>query len=160
MSENCCHGLLIPSSIKSAKKWIIRILKHPNFLEKRKFLYQNLSSIPVDTEMKYIFLDEAQDLEKNVEYIFKIRFPNAKRMIVGDIFQSIQKEPRESLLWTLLQQEKPFTYSMMNTPRVPKNILHEIKHALGHYYPEFNSTVRKWTSSNDASDATITWSMF
>lgn len=158
-------GKVVPRTFDSivyeiCKEMDYKDLKHPNFLEKRRFLYQNIASIPPNETVQFVFLDEAQDLEKHVEYIFKKRFPNAKCMIVGDIFQSIQKEPRESLLWTLLQQESPFTYTMMNTPRVPKNILHEIQYALGNYYPEFSSTVRKWTSSNESSEAKIEWSMF
>ena len=158
-------GKVLPRTFDSivyeiCKEMDYKDLKHPNFLEKRKFLYQNISSIPSNETIRFIFLDEAQDLEKNVEYIFKKRFPNAKCMIVGDIFQSIQKEPRESLLWTLLQQDAPYTYTMMNTPRVPKNILNEIQYALGNYYPEFRSTVEKWSSSNISSEAKIEWSMF
>jgi len=137
-------------------------LKKPNFLEKRKFLYQNLNAIAPDETIKYIFLDEAQDLEKNVEYIFFKRFPNARFIIVGDIFQSIQKEPRESFLWTLLQQKLPNSYNMTNTPRVPIPILDEVKSSLFNYYPEFQNVISNWTSSNtdETLDKGIEWSMF
>lgn len=137
-------------------------LKKPNFLEKRKFLYQNLNAIAPDESIKYIFLDEAQDLEKNVEYIFFKRFPNARFIIVGDIFQSIQKEPRESFLWNLLQQKLPNSYNMTNTPRVPIPILDEVKSSLFNYYPEFQNVISNWTSSNtdETLDKGIEWSMF
>ena len=137
-------------------------LKKPNFLEKRKFLYQNLNSIRPDENVKYIFLDEAQDLEKNVEYIFFKRFPNARFVIVGDIFQSIQKEPRESFLWNLLQQKLPNSFNMTNTPRVPIPILEEVKSSLYNYYPEFQNVITNWTSSNVDNIETrgIEWSMF
>ena len=42
-------------------------LMKPNFLEKRRFLYEHINHIPSSQEIKYIFLDEAQDLERNVE---------------------------------------------------------------------------------------------
>ena len=137
-------------------------LKKPNFLEKRKFLYQNLNSIVPDQTIKYIFLDEAQDLEKNVEFIFFKRFPNARFIIVGDIFQSIQKEPRESFLWNLLQQKLPNSFNMTNTPRVPIPILNEVKSSLYDYYPEFQNVISNWTSSNtdETLDKGIEWSMF
>lgn len=137
-------------------------LKKPNFLEKRKFLYQHLSSIQPNERIQYIFLDEAQDLEKNVEHIFFKRFPNARFIIVGDIFQSIQKEPRESFLWNLLQQQLPNSYNMTNTPRVPIPILEEVKSSLYNYYPEFQNVITNWTSSNDdpTLEKGIEWSMF
>lgn len=137
------------------------LLKDPNFREKRQFLYQNISKIPPCDSIDYIFLDEAQDLERQVHCIFQKRFPNAKFIIVGDIFQSIQKEPRESFLWSLLQQNHPHTYQMTNTPRVPKPILSEIKSALESHYPEFQQNIHQWTSSNRLSEVTgITWNGF
>ena len=102
-------GKIVPRTFDSIVYEICRELeykdlKHPNFLEKRKFLYQNIHRIQDDVKIKYVFIDEAQDLEISVLKILKQRFQNAKLMIVGDIFQSIQKEPRESLLWKLLHE--------------------------------------------------------
>lgn len=136
-------------------------LKHPNFLEKRKFLYQNILDIPEDETVKYIFIDEAQDLEKNVNTILTKRFPKAKKIIVGDIFQSIQKEPRESLLWNLVSNAKSANvYKMTETPRVPEHILGEIQSALYSYYPEFQDTISQWKSSSDKIVQGVEWSMF
>ncbi len=136
-------------------------LKHPNFLEKRKFLYQNILRIPEDERIKYIFIDEAQDLEKNVNTILSKRFPNAKKIIVGDIFQSIQKEPRESLLWNLVSNPETLNvYKMTVTPRVPQQILGEIQNALHSYYPEFQETISQWKSSSDKEAKGVEWSMF
>tara|TARA_X000000950_G_scaffold283803_1_gene385475 strand:+ start:1147 stop:3855 length:2709 start_codon:yes stop_codon:yes gene_type:complete len=140
-------------------------LKHPNFLQKRQFLYHNLLRIPENKIIKYVFIDESQDLERNVEKILKKRFPEAKFVIVGDIFQSIQKEPRESLLWTLLnnknlnETEKLFT--MLNTPRVPKSILSEVQLALANYYPEHQDTITNWSSSSEIDNTEgIEWFQF
>ena len=149
-------GKIVPRTFDSivweiCKEMNYPLLLDPNFQEKRKFLYQNLASIPSTDTIDYIFLDEAQDLERPVYAIFQKRFPNAKYVIVGDIFQSIQKEPRESFLWSLLQQKLPFTYTMENTPRVPYPILNDIKYALSQHYPEFHSTISKWTSSKRVS---------
>jgi hypothetical protein len=136
-------------------------LKHPNFLEKRRFLYQNILRIPEDEKIKYIFIDEAQDLEKNVNTILSKRYPNAKKIIVGDIFQSIQKEPRESLLWNLVSnQENENVYKMTETPRVPQQILDEIQNALYSYYPEFQETISQWKSSSNTIAKGVEWSMF
>lgn len=138
-------------------------LKHPNFLEKRKFLFKNMMKIPEDETIRYIFLDEAQDLERSVQQILRKRFPNAKMVIVGDIFQSIQKEPRESLLWHLIDHADPQTtrvYKMLETPRVPRKILDHVQEALYDFYPEFRSTISGWTSSSVIPSKGIEWSLF
>lgn len=160
-------GKIIPRTFDSivweiCKEMDFPDLMKPNFLEKRRFLYENINSIPSSEEVKYIFLDEAQDLERNVEYLFFKRYPKAKFIIVGDIFQSIQKEPRESFLWSLLQKKLSNTFHMTNTPRVPSSILNEMKKALHSYYPEFQETIEDWTSSNPLIEYQkgIDWSMF
>ena len=138
-------------------------LKHPNFLEKRKFLFQQLDKIPENPNMKFVFLDEAQDLENSVLLILKKRFPNARMVIVGDIFQSIQKEPRESLLWRLLNSTPTSDmkiFQMTTTPRVPHLILDEVKTALYDYYPEFQKTIDSWKSSCAIDSKGIDWSTF
>ena len=88
-------------------------------------------------------------------------------MIVGDIFQSIQKS-HESLLWKLLHEGEiasenhhRIVHNMMTTPRVPRNILNELKVALFQYYPEFQDTIQNWKSSSlIESSKGIQWSMF
>ena len=52
---------------------------------------------------KLLFLDECQDLEIQALGVFQTFFPKAKFIFVGDVLQSIQKEPRESLLWQLMK---------------------------------------------------------
>lgn len=160
-------GKIIPRTFDSivweiCKEMDYSNLMKPDFLEKRRFLYEHINDIPSSNDIKYIFLDEAQDLERNVEYLFFKRYPNAKFIIVGDIFQSIQKEPRESFLWSLLQKNLPNTFHMTNTPRVPPSILTEMKSALYTYYPEFQDTINEWTSSNSMIEEKkgIDWSMF
>ena len=159
-------GKIIPRTFDSivweiCKEMNYNNLMKPDFLEKRRFLQENINHIPGSNRVKYIFLDEAQDLERNVEYLFFKRYPNAKFIIVGDIFQSIQKEPRESFLWSLLQKKLPNTFHA-NTPRVPPSILKEMKSALHTYYPEFEDTIKEWTSSNSiiGEKKGIDWSLF
>jgi hypothetical protein len=38
--------------------------------------------------------------------VFKRFYPNSKFVLAGDIFQSIQKEPRESVLWHYMNKEE------------------------------------------------------
>ena len=51
---------------------------------------------------------------------------------------------------------------MINTPRVPRQILYEIKTALYQHYPEFQQMIQKWTSSNEeiVGEKGITWNSF
>lgn len=124
-------------------------LKQLNFDSKRRFVRENLNILNADNDIKYVFIDETQDLEKQCYFILKHRFPKAKFMFVGDVFQSIQKEPRESLLWYLINNEKNnMIFKMIDTPRVPVPILDEIKYALLQYYPEFAETIKLWKSSS------------
>jgi len=135
-----------------------------DFEGKRKFVQQHLADVKGLEEITYLFVDEAQDLEMLAYHVFKKRYPNARCVFVGDVFQSIQKEPRESMLWNLLRKpENPrcVRYSMTDTPRVPLPVLEEIQHALTTFYPEFSPTIQKWTSSNPDTDAKpITWTAF
>jgi len=144
-------------------------LEHPNlrsldFVGKRKFVQQHLCRIEQDTNIRFVFVDEAQDLEKVSYNIFCRRFPNAQKIFVGDVFQSIQKEPRESMLWYMLrrpQQPDIKTFVMTDTPRVPQPILNEMKEALSDFYPEFKQTISQWTSSNTCGhDTAIQWHPF
>ena len=79
----------------------------PNYDGKRRFVYDlcredNPRSLKF--QPKVIFIDEVQDLEKQTLRVFTKFFPEARIVFAGDVFQSIQKEPRESLLWYLLHQ--------------------------------------------------------
>ena len=139
----------------------------PNFEGKRKFVYElifnkDFTHIP-SYQPKVIFVDECQDLEKSALNIFQHFYPDSKFVFAGDIFQSIQKEPRESILWYfMMAPEVADTYKiyMSETPRVPKNTLNTIKTALKIYYPEFKDKIENWKSSNTCSNADIEWKRF
>jgi hypothetical protein len=139
-------------------------LKLLNFETKRRYVRENLDKLTSKDSFKYVFIDETQDLEKQCYPILKKLFPNAKFMFVGDVFQSIQKEPRESMMWYLLNRvstRSTAIYKMMDTPRVPLPILNEIKEALLQYYPEFSSTINQWkSSSNFTSPTKVSWVAF
>jgi AAA domain len=139
-------------------------LKLLNFEAKRRFVRENLDQLTTKDNFQYVFIDESQDLEKQCYPILKKLFPKAKFMFVGDVFQSIQKEPRESMMWYLLNRvstRSTAIYKMMDTPRVPIPILDEIKEALLQYYPEFASTIHQWKSSSTFSTPTrVTWIPF
>jgi len=139
----------------------------PNFEGKRKFIYEltfdkEFTFIPA-FQPKVIFLDEVQDLEKQTLDILKHFYPTTKFVFSGDIFQSIQKEPRESILWYyMFKEDGPdiFKICMTNTPRVPQKNLETLKSALSIYYPEFKDKIQNWTSSNTVSDSDIEWKRF
>ncbi len=139
----------------------------PNFEGKRKFVYElcfnkEFTHIPA-YQPKVIFIDECQDLEYQTLIILKHFYPDSKYVFAGDIFQSIQKEPRESVLWYFMKlDESPDTYKiyMSETPRVPKNTLNTLQTALKTYYPEFKDKINNWTSSNCVSSADIEWKRF
>jgi len=139
-------------------------LKALNFETKRRFVVEHLDQIPSNDIIRYVFVDEAQDLEISCLSILRKRFSQAKFMIVGDNFQSIQKEPRESILWYLLQEPYPTTrkvFKMTETPRVPQGILEEIRGALQLYYPEFQQDIEQWKSSNsNPMTSKIEWKTF
>ncbi|NBO23531.1 hypothetical protein EBU94_09385, partial [bacterium] len=110
-----------------------------------------------------IFLDECQDLEKSCIEVLQYFYKDTKFVFVGDIFQSIQKESRESVLWYYMTQpEHPDIYKMLMyiTPRVPKKNLETLKSALKIHYPEFKNNIDTWKSSNVVSDADIEWKRF
>jgi hypothetical protein len=135
----------------------------PNFDGKRKFVYEKtfddtFTFIP-NYQPDIIFIDECQDLERNTLTILHKFYPNSKFVFSGDIFQSIQKEPRESILWHFMTTDIENTYKiyMRETPRVPLPILNTIKKALNSYYPEFSEKINSWTSGNTISHADIEW---
>jgi hypothetical protein len=142
-------------------------LKLPNYKGKRLYVYnkcreKNLQTYSEFHKIKYLFVDECQDLEKASFQVFKTFFPNACIIFVGDIFQSVQKEPRESLLWYVSRdiQEQVHYFYMRDTPRVPKNILSEIQDALTKSYPEYTSQIQNWESSNESHNSNIIWLPF
>lgn len=141
-------------------------LDDPNYEGRRKFVY-NLVTSPQTIQMLYNFklvvLDECQDLEIQALGVFTTFFPKAKFIFMGDVLQSIQKEPRESLLWQLVTNDKYkdnwHRVYMYETPRVPVNILNSLRHALKDFYPEFKDEFSKWTSKNKLK-GNITWHQF
>jgi len=137
----------------------------PNFDGKRRFcqdLCENGRAKPVLEQPKIIFIDEVQDLERNTFRIFQHFYPNSKIIFAGDVFQSIQKEPRDSLLWYLLNQDlvQIASFYMKITPRVPQEILGGLQKTLSAYYPEFKEKIQEWKSTNEHSQAKIKWNRF
>ena len=139
-----------------------KYLDLPNFDGKRRFCYEKCldgEAEPEADQPKIIFIDEVQDLEKNCLFFFKYFFPDSKIIFAGDVFQSIQKEPRESLLWSLLNntEDDVQKFYMNITPRVPRNILDSLKKTLTDYYPEFSHEIAGWKSQNKSSTAKVSW---
>ena len=143
-----------------------KYLDLPNFEGKRKFVYElcfNEEFKDILTHQpRLIFLDECQDLEKSTLDILQYFYPKTRFVFAGDIFQSIQKEPRESILWYFMNIDKDinndtFKYSMHITPRVNPSILCSLKKSLKIYYPECTDTINKWKSGNTCSNADIEW---
>lgn len=136
----------------------------PNFEGKRKFVYElcfnkEFVHIPV-FQPKLIILDECQDLEKSTLNVLEHFYPNTKFVFAGDIFQSIQKEPRESILWYFMNEahrEDTYKIYMSLTPRVNPAILNTLKTSLKIYYPEFKDKIDDWKSGNTYSKADIEW---
>ena len=169
------YGLSKRTKVRTFDSIIYEICKNykyphldlPNFNGKRLFVYNicekiknnKIDEIPIVNQPKVLFIDETQDLEKQTLLVFKTFFSQSKIVFAGDIFQSIQKEPRESLLWHLLYAKYPNTYKVYfkETPRVPRNILSTLKRTLSDYYPEFKDNIQSWKSSNTSSDADIIW---
>lgn len=137
-------------------------LDKPDYEGRRYFLEKLLAS---QQEISYRFshvrlllVDETQDLDYKAYTVFQSFFPNAHVYFFGDIFQCIQKEPRSSLLWHVLQpHEKRRIHFMQKTPRVPTTILEEIKKALIHHYPEYKTPISNWYSTNPLSITKIQW---
>ena len=132
----------------------------PNYDGKRIFIYDKCREeevVMMNYEPKLILIDEVQDFKRKDLDVLKKFYPNSRIIFAGDIFQSIQREPRESLLWYLLQQDndKIFKFYMKETPRVPQKILQIMKKTLTEYYPEMEEKIVEWTSSNTHSDQSI-----
>ena len=91
--------------------------------------------------------------------VMKRFFPKSRFVLAGDIFQSIQKEPRESVLWYYTNRDDEDVYKiyMNETPRVPEKNLKTLQKALTTYYPEYTERINNWKSSNKTSDADIEW---
>jgi len=165
------YGMSSKVVVRTFDSIVYEICKHtgyphlelPNFEGKRKHVYTKTFEEDCTYEFGYqpdiIFIDECQDLEKNTMDVFKRFFPKSKFVLAGDIFQSIQKEPRESVLWNYMHKEEKglFKIYMSETPRVPQKNLDTLKKALRTYYPEFADKISKWTSSNTTSTADVEW---
>ena len=139
----------------------------PNYDGKRRFVYdlcREDRQEKIEFQPKVIFIDEVQDLEKQTLKVFQTFFPMSKIVFAGDVFQSVQKEPRESLLWHLLHTKDESLsitkFYMKETPRVPKKILSSLQVALSDYYPEFVSEIGDWRSSNEISGEKTEWKRF
>lgn len=144
-------------------------LDEPNYEGRRKFVYNLIHTNTftfIFSDVKLLVLDECQDLEIQALGIFKSFYPNATCIFVGDVLQSIQKEPRESLLWQLMTNDEKYPHNeykkifMYETPRVPINILSSLKHALSQYYPEFSTDFDKWKSKNNNTQGHLSWHQF
>lgn len=153
------------------KKYDYPYMDLPNYEGKRKFIYKVCSEInceekplqALSVNPRFIFIDECQDLEHQTFNVFQTFFPDAQVIFTGDIFQSIQKEPRESLLWYLLNNEKLKNISrhyMKETPRVPVKMLENVKGSLKKYYPEFIPEIDQWHSSSKDECSEIEWHRF
>ena len=135
----------------------------PNFDGKRRHVYNLMFDASCTYEVPYqpaiIFIDECQDLEKPTMDVMKRFFPKSRFVLAGDIFQSIQKEPRESVLWYYTNRDDEDVYKiyMNETPRVPEKNLKTLQKALTTYYPEYTERINNWKSSNKTSDADIEW---
>lgn len=139
----------------------------PNYDGKRRFVYdlcREESQVHLSFQPKVIFIDEVQDLEKQTLKVFQTFFPESKIVFAGDVFQSVQREPRESLLWHLLHTDDDTLditrFYMKETPRVPKKILSSLQEALTDYYPEFVREIGDWRSSNEISGEKTEWKRF
>jgi hypothetical protein len=166
------YGMGSKVTVRTFDSIVYEICKHtgykyldlPNFEGKRKHVYEKVFDEECVYQFMYqpkvIFIDECQDLEKNTMEVFKRFFPKSKFILAGDIFQSIQKEPRESVLWHYMNKEDDddvYKIYMSETPRVPKKNLETLKKALSTYYPEFSDKISKWKSSNTTSNADVEW---
>jgi hypothetical protein len=157
------------------KKYDYPYMDLPNYEGKRKFVYKICSEIKVSerpllelsVNPRFIFIDECQDLEHQTFNVFHTFFPASQIIFTGDVFQSIQKEPRESLLWYLLHNnenneiaENISRHYMKETPRVPIKMLENVKNSLKTYYPEFTPEIDQWHSSSLDSTSEIEWHRF
>jgi len=140
-------------------------LDKPDYEGRRHFIEKLLDRHNADTPLyngfdrtRLLLVDETQDLDYKSYDVFKAFFPNAHIFFFGDIFQCIQKEPRSSLLWHVLQPaDTRQIHFMQKTPRVPTTILNEIKRALIHHYPEYTTPISNWYSSNPLMTSRIEW---
>ena len=155
-----------------AKFYNYKYIDLPNYDGKRKFvyeqIYENATKPDNFTGVKLLIIDELQDLEKYCLDIILTFFPNTKIICCGDIFQSIQKESKESILWYIMNNQnytgllecKKIQKSYMKiTPRVPKNILYSLQNTLTDHYPEMKSIIQSWESTNPY-DGEVNWNYF
>lgn len=139
-------------------------LERPDYEGRRRFVERLFVSAKRETlfdgyqNVRMVLVDEVQDLDQKASDFFNRLFPtDARFFFFGDIFQCIQKEPRCSLLWHLLQSPDCYCHFMRQTPRVPPLILSQIQHALVHHYPEYQTQIMDWYSTNKLQDGTVVW---
>lgn len=138
-------------------------LDKPDYEGRRHFIEKLLRDEGVSLykgfeHTRLLLVDETQDLDYKAHDVFRSFFPDAHIFFFGDIFQCIQKEPRASLLWHVLQpSDYRRIHFMQKTPRVPTTILGEIKRALIHHYPEYTTPISNWYSSNPLTTSKIEW---
>lgn len=156
---------------KLCKLYGMENVDEPNYEGRRKFVYNKVSeesiAIPENfNSVKLLIVDECQDLEIQALDVFKTFFPSAICVFAGDILQSIQKEPKESVLWQIIMNDKKYDGNMYKkivmyeTPRVPKNILSSLQGALSKFYPELSTEFGKWKSRNTVTDGNLSWHQF
>lgn len=165
------YGIVNKVVVRTFDSLVYEICKHtgyehmdlPNFEGKRKHVYNLIYDLECTFQFSFqpaiIFIDECQDLEKTTMEVMRRFFPKSRFVLAGDIFQSIQKEPRESVLWHYVHTDIPdvFKIYMSETPRVPEKNLKTLQKALSTYYPEFTDKINAWHSTNTTSDADIEW---
>ena len=159
-------------------------LDKPNYEGRRKYVETwirendlsdpkviHLLTQPFPHTIKWMFIDEAQDLEGRFYDVLRLVFPHANFIFFGDVFQCIQKEPRTCLLWHVLRplpedstsKRRRHIFMMKKTPRVPPVILTEIRSALSVHYPEYTKLLSEWTSLNTKAvteECKIHWTKF
>jgi len=139
-------------------------LERPDYEGRREFIENlllredNASLYDGYKDVRLVLVDEVQDLDQKAYAFFDRFFPNARFYYFGDIFQCIQKEPRCSLLWKLLEPaDDRRCHFMRQTPRVPTPILAQIQEALIHHYPEYRIPISNWYSTNPLQETAIRW---
>lgn len=108
------------------------------------FLYLKgmLEGFEVNTLIKHVFIDEAQDYSPFQFAYIKRMFPAAKLTVLGDIHQSIHahtnKEDAFLLLETLFQEQEVEKYTLTKSYRSTKEIVQFTKEIIGQDINPFN----------------------
>jgi hypothetical protein len=85
-----CPHLDVPN-FEGRRRFVECLLRSPSFHPERDIP-------PSFRSVQQVFVDEAQDLDYRSHHFFRTCFVNARFFFMGDLFQCIQKDPRESLL--------------------------------------------------------------